>query len=72
MALATSSEAGEPSVRYVLLKNIDDRGFSFYTNYGSRKAKEMLSTGHAALCFYWEPLQRSVSSGYICFRHGFF
>ncbi|KAK9800858.1 hypothetical protein WJX73_000581 [Symbiochloris irregularis] len=60
MALATSTDRGEPSVRYVLLKNIDKRGFSFYTNYGSRKAQEMLSTRHAALCFYWEPLQRSV------------
>lgn len=65
MALATATDRGEPSVRYVLLKNIDDRGFSFYTNYGSRKSQEMLSTKHAALCFYWEPLQRSVG-GWVC------
>ena len=66
MALATSTGEGQPSVRYVLLKNVDARGFSFYTNYGSRKAREMLSTGHAALCFYWEPLQRSVGAATQC------
>lgn len=59
VALATATSSGIPSVRYVLLKGVDQRGFRFFTNYDSRKAKE-LSTGHAALCFYWEPLQRSV------------
>jgi pyridoxine/pyridoxamine 5'-phosphate oxidase len=44
----------------VLLKGYDDRGFLFYTNYGSRKAQE-LANGHAALCMYWEPLQRQVT-----------
>ena len=60
MALATADSSSVPSVRYVLLKGVDERGFVFYTNYESRKAHE-LSNGHAALCFYWEPLQRSVS-----------
>lgn len=60
MALATATSAGVPSVRYVLMKGVDQRGFVFFTNYDSRKAKELLGTGHAALCFYWEPLQRSV------------
>ena len=59
MALATADGSGVPSVRYVLLKGVDERGFIFYTNYDSRKGKE-LNNGHAALCFYWEPLQRSV------------
>lgn len=60
MAIATADADGVPSVRMVLLKGYDDRGFSFYTNYGSRKAQE-LANGHAALCMYWEPLQRQVT-----------
>ncbi len=59
MALATADAAGAPSVRMVLLKGYDARGFVFYTNYDSRKAAE-LATGRAALTMYWEPLQRSV------------
>lgn len=59
MALATADERGVPSVRMVLLKGYDARGFAFYTNYDSRKACE-LANGHAALCMYWEPLQRQV------------
>lgn len=60
MALASADARGVPSVRMVLLKGYDARGFVFYTNYDSRKARE-LATGHAALCMYWEPLQRQVS-----------
>ena len=60
MAIATADANGVPSVRMVLLKGYDDRGFIFYTNYGSRKAQE-LANGHAALCMYWEPLQRQVT-----------
>jgi hypothetical protein len=45
----------------VLLKGYDARGFSFYTNYNSRKGQELAGNGRAALCFFWEPLQRSVS-----------
>ncbi|EIE21990.1 pyridoxamine 5'-phosphate oxidase [Coccomyxa subellipsoidea C-169] len=59
MALASADERGVPSVRMVLLKGYDARGFAFYTNYDSRKACE-LANGHAALCMYWEPLQRQV------------
>ena len=60
MAIASADAKGVPSVRMVLLKGYDERGFMFYTNYSSRKARE-LANGHAALCMYWEPLQRSVS-----------
>ncbi|CAL8471491.1 g11033 [Coccomyxa elongata] len=59
MALASADAQGVPSVRMVLLKGYDERGFMFYTNYDSRKARE-LANGHAALCMYWEPLQRQV------------
>lgn len=61
MALASADSQGVPSVRMVLLKGYDERGFMFYTNYDSRKARE-LANGHAALCMYWEPLQRQVSA----------
>jgi len=54
-ALATSS-AGAPSVRIVLLKDVDLRGFTFFTNYTSRKAAELDSNPHAALCFHWPTL----------------
>ena len=60
MAIASSDAEGNPSVRMVLLKGYDERGFVFYSNYDSRKGKE-LSNGKAALCMYWEPFQRSVS-----------
>ena len=60
MALATASAAGRPSVRTVLLKGVDDRGFVFYTNYESRKAREMEATGRASLLFFWRSLDRQV------------
>ena len=60
MALATSSPAGRPSVRTVLLKGIDERGLIFYTNYDSRKAHEMETTGRASLLFYWRSFERQV------------
>lgn len=59
MALATAAGTA-PSVRMVLLKGFDDRGFTFYTNYGSAKAAEIDAGGAAALCFYWEHLGRQV------------
>lgn len=59
MAIASTDASGVPSVRMVLLKGYDERGFIFYTNYDSRKGQE-LANGHAALCMYWEPLQRQV------------
>jgi len=60
MALATCSRGGHPSVRMVLLKGVDDRGFTFYTNYGSRKAHEMDETGRASLLFYWPSTVRQI------------
>ena len=60
MALATATAGGRPSVRTVLLKEMDDRGFVFYTNYQSRKAREMEATGRASLLFYWGSLERQV------------
>lgn len=59
-ALATSSPDGAPSVRMVLLKGLDPRGFVFYTNYGSRKALELDANPRAALCFHWGVLERQV------------
>ena len=60
MALATATPGGRPSVRTVLLKAMDDRGFVFYTNYQIRKANEMEATGRASLLFYWGSLERQV------------
>ena len=60
MALATATPGGAPSVRMVLLKGVDARGFVFYTNYGSRKAHELEETPQAALCFHWAVLERQV------------
>ena len=60
MALATSTPTGLPSVRMVLLKNVDERGFVFYTNLESRKSGEIKQNPHVALCFYWMALKRSV------------
>ena len=60
MAVATSSPAGAPSVRMVLLKSHDARGFVFYTNYESRKGLELAENPRAALLFYWDPLGRQV------------
>jgi pyridoxamine 5'-phosphate oxidase len=60
VALATASADGEPSVRMVLLKGVDERGFVFFTNYESRKARELEENPRAALCFYWAVLQRQV------------
>jgi pyridoxamine 5'-phosphate oxidase len=60
MALATVGADGRPSVRMVLLKDFDRRGFTFYTNYESRKARELDRTPFAALLFYWDKLHRQV------------
>jgi pyridoxamine 5'-phosphate oxidase len=53
MTLATATPAGEPSARTVLLKGLDERGFHFYTNYESRKARELAANPRAALVFHW-------------------
>lgn len=60
MALATATRDGRPSVRTVLLKGVDARGFVFFTNYGSRKAQELEQTGRASLLFVWRPAERQV------------
>lgn len=60
VALATSTTDGVPSVRMVLLKDVDARGFVFFTNYGSQKARELEANPRAALCFHWAVLQRQV------------
>ncbi|MEX0837353.1 MAG: pyridoxamine 5'-phosphate oxidase [Gemmatimonadota bacterium] len=60
VALATATPDGVPSVRMVLLKGFDDRGFTFFTNYESRKAGELDANPHAALCFHWKELDRQV------------
>ena len=60
MALATTSPDGRPSARMVLLKSVGPEGFTFFTNYGSRKAGEIDSNPHAAVVFHWDVLQRQV------------
>jgi len=60
MALATAIPTGMPSVRMVLLKGVDRGGFVFYTNYGSRKARELADNPHAALLWHWGPVERNV------------
>ena len=60
MALATVGEDGQPSVRMVLLKGHDARGFVFYTNLNGRKARELIATPKAALLFHWKSLRRQI------------
>ena len=60
MALATATRDGRPSVRTVLLKGVDPRGFVFYTNYHSRKARELDQSGRASLLFVWRSADRQV------------
>jgi pyridoxamine 5'-phosphate oxidase len=60
VALATATSAGVPSVRMVLLKGLDERGFAFYTNAESRKGMELSENPRAAMCFHWKSLRRQV------------
>ncbi len=60
VALATASPGGHPSLRMVLLKGFDAHGFVFYTNYRSRKGRELARNARASLLFYWGDLQRQV------------
>ena len=60
MVLATADARGRPSARMVLLKGVDGRGFTFYTNYASRKGRELEANPHAALVFHWAELERQV------------
>jgi len=60
MTLATSTHNGRPSARIILLKGFDHNGFAFYTNYLSRKGKEIAKNPHAAMVFFWGPLERQI------------
>ena len=60
MTLATANETGNPSARIVLLKGADENGFTFFTNYGSQKGKELAIRPQAALLFHWHELERQV------------
>ena len=60
MALATADGDGAPSVRMLLLKQADERGFAFFSGYESRKGRDLTANPRAALLFYWDPLGRQV------------
>lgn len=60
MCIATSTLQGKPSSRMVLLKNFDDKGFTFFTNYNGRKAQELEANPQASLLFYWDVMSRQV------------
>jgi pyridoxamine 5'-phosphate oxidase len=60
VALATASREGMPSVRMVLMKRLDERGFAFYTNAESEKGVELAENPRAAMCFHWKSLRRQV------------
>jgi pyridoxamine 5'-phosphate oxidase len=60
MTLATVDERGRPSARIVLIKGVDERGFVFFTNYESRKGRELAQNPYASLLFYWIELERQV------------
>jgi pyridoxamine 5'-phosphate oxidase len=61
MSLATVSPQGQPSARIVMLKGLDPRGFVFFTNYSSRKGRELAENSRAALLVYWRELERQVT-----------
>ena len=60
MTLGTAGQDGKPSARTVLLKSVDERGFVFFTNYDSRKGRELAENPQAALTFFWPDLERQV------------
>jgi len=60
MALATTGASGRPAVRMVLLRGIDRRGLTFFTNYGSRKGRELAHRPFASVAFYWPEIERQV------------
>ena len=60
MVLATATPDGRPSARVVLLKGFDENGFSFFTNYQSRKATQLEQNSYAAIVFYWPELERQI------------
>ena len=60
LALATSNKEGAPSVRMVLLKGFNEKGFVFYTNLNSKKSGDIQSNPHASMCFHWKSLLRQI------------
>jgi pyridoxamine 5'-phosphate oxidase len=60
VALATADRSGRPSVRIVLIRHVDERGFVFHTNFSSRKASEIFENPRAALCFHWPTLEEQI------------
>jgi pyridoxamine 5'-phosphate oxidase len=60
VALATVDAEGRPSIRMVLLRGVDHRGFVFHTNYNSRKGRELAANPHAALCIHWVALDEQI------------
>lgn len=60
MSVATATASGIPSSRFVLLKQLDKRGFVFFTNYTSRKSKELQENPHAALAWYWKEVHKQI------------
>jgi pyridoxamine 5'-phosphate oxidase len=60
MSLATADAQGQPSVRMVLMKHVDEHGFTFYTNVESQKGREVAENPRAALCFHWKSVRRQV------------
>ena len=60
LSLATSSSDGIPSVRMVLLKNLSDQGFVFYTNFNSKKGNDLNNNPNASMCFHWKSIRRQV------------
>ena len=60
VALATADGSGQPSVRMVLLRGVDERGFVFHTNYTSRKARELAANPRAAICVHWHSLEEQI------------
>jgi pyridoxamine 5'-phosphate oxidase len=61
MTLSTCGKDGKPSARIVLLKGVDERGFIFFTNYNSRKGRELAENASAALTFYWPSQERQIN-----------
>ncbi len=60
VAVASSDENNQPNVRMVLLKGLDEKGFVFYTNFNSKKGRELKSNLKASLCFHWKSLRRQI------------
>jgi pyridoxamine 5'-phosphate oxidase len=60
MSVATADAQGRPSVRMVLLKDLDERGLTFFTNLDSRKGRELRENPYAALCLHWQPIYRQI------------